>query len=318
VGAAFAGEFAATATSGPGLCLKSEAIGLGVITELPMVIVDVQRAGPSTGLPTKPEQGDLLQAMFGRNGDCPVPVLAAASPADCFEMAYEAMRVAVAYMTPVILLTDGYIGFGAEPWAIPDVADLKPIEFSHPTESNSEDMFLPYMRDDRLIRPWALPGTPGLEHRIGGLEKSNIVGSVDYSPANHQLMTEIRAKKVANIADDIPDQEVHGVDGGELLVLSWGGAYGAARDAVEPYLQAGKPIAHAHLRYLNPFPRNLGDIVRRYDKILIPELNTGHLRYVIRATYLVDAMGLNKIQGKPFLVGEISDKIASILEDKTS
>ena len=318
VGAAFAGEFSTTATSGPGLCLKSEAIGLGVITELPMVIVNVQRGGPSTGLPTKPEQGDLLQSLFGRNGDSPVPVLAAASPADCFAMAYEAMRIAVGFMTPVILLTDGYIGFGAEPWAIPDVSDLKPIKFSHPTECDGNGKFLPYTRDERLIRPWALPGTPGLEHRIGGLEKSNISGSVDYSPANHQLMTEIRAKKVAGVVDAIPEQDVRGPERGELLVLSWGGAYGAARDAVEPFLVEGKSVAHAHLRYLHPFPGNLGDILRRYDKILIPEMNTGHLRFVIRGTYLIDAQGLNKIQGKPFLVGEIADKIEAILEDKTS
>ncbi|HID22634.1 MAG TPA: 2-oxoglutarate ferredoxin oxidoreductase subunit alpha, partial [Planctomycetaceae bacterium] len=315
VGAAFAGELAATATSGPGLCLKAEAIGLGVMAELPMLVIDVQRGGPSTGLPTKTEQSDLFMALFGRHGDCPVPVLAAASPADCFEMVQEGMRIAVEFMVPVILLTDGYIGNGAEPWRIPDRSELKPLTVKHPTEPNSDDGFLPYKRDARLVRPWVKLGTPGLEHRIGGLEKSDILGTVDYSPENHHHMTMVRTQKVQNVVETIPDQQVLGPDSGSLLVLSWGGTYGSVREAVERCQRAGKSVAHAHLRYLNPFPKNLGEVLKRYDKVLIPELNTGQLRYVIRATYLIDPYGLNKIQGKPFRVHEIVEKINAVLED---
>ncbi|NOX54880.1 MAG: 2-oxoacid:acceptor oxidoreductase subunit alpha, partial [Planctomycetes bacterium] len=316
VGAAFAGELAATATSGPGLCLKAEAIGLGVMAELPMLIIDVQRGGPSTGLPTKTEQSDLFMALFGRHGDCPVPVLAAASPADCFDMVQEGMRIAVEFMVPVILLTDGYIGNGAEPWRIPEPSELKPLKVEHPTEPNSDNGFLPYKRDERLVRPWVKLGTPGLEHRIGGLEKSDVFGTVDYSPENHHHMTMVRTQKVQNVVETIPEQEVLGPDSGRLLVLSWGGTYGSVREAVERCQRAGKSVAHAHLRYLNPFPKNLGDILQRYDNVLIPELNTGQLRYVIRATYLIEPHGLNKIQGKPFRVHEIVEKIDAVLENE--
>jgi 2-oxoglutarate/2-oxoacid ferredoxin oxidoreductase subunit alpha len=321
-GAAFAGDIAVTASSGPGICLKGEAMGLGVMTELPMIIVDVQRGGPSTGLPTKTEQSDLLLAMFGRNGDSPLPILAACSPGDCFWLAQEAVRLAVGYMTPVIFLTDGYIANGAEPWRIPKFADLKPIPVVHPegkrhapdsVNGEGENGYLPYKRDERLVRPWAIPGTPGLEHRIGGLEKSDVTGNVDYSPANHHHMTMTRMKKVAGIANDIPLQEVEGPAKGNLLVMSWGGTFGAVRTAVQQCIAAGKSVAHTHLRYLNPFPRNLGEIVRNYEKVLIPELNTGHLRMLIRANFLVDAQGLNKIQGKPFLVHELVQKIEEML-----
>jgi 2-oxoglutarate ferredoxin oxidoreductase subunit alpha len=333
-GAAFAGEIAVTASSGPGICLKGEAMGLGVMTELPMIIVDVQRGGPSTGLPTKTEQSDLLLAMFGRNGDSPMPVLAANSPGDCFTLVQEAVRIAVEFMTPVLFLTDGYIANGAEPWRIPKFADLHAIPLSHPHGStvpgqfdsssenghaangNGEGMpeFLPYKRNEKMARPWAIPGTPGLEHRIGGLEKADITGNVDYSPHNHHKMVMNRCNKVAGIANYIPLQDVMGPATGKLLVLSWGGTFGAVRTAVENCIAAGKSVAHAHLRYMNPFPRNLGEIVKNYEKVLIPELNTGQLRLLIRSKYLVDAQGYNKIQGKPFLVHELVRKIDELLE----
>jgi 2-oxoglutarate ferredoxin oxidoreductase subunit alpha len=303
-------------------------MGLGFMTELPMIIIDVQRGGPSTGLPTKTEQSDLLLAMFGRNGDSPVPILAACSPGDCFGLVQEAVRIAVEFMTPVIFLTDGYIANGAEPWRIPKFADLPPIPVVHPEgrsghfttdingNGNGEPEFLPYQRNEKLARPWAIPGTPGLEHRIGGLEKSDITGNVDYSPANHHKMVMNRVNKVAGIANYIPLQEVEGPSSGELLVISWGGTYGAVRTAVENCIADGKSVAHAHLRYMNPFPRNLGDIIKRYEQVLIPELNTGQLRLLIRGKYLVDAQGYNKIQGKPFLVHELVRKIDEMLESK--
>ena len=315
VGAAFGGNLAVTASSGPGICLKGEAMGLGMITELPMVIVDVQRGGPSTGLPTKTEQSDLLLAMFGRNGESPLPILAAATPADCFDLVQEAMRIAVEFMVPVIFLSDGYIANGAEPWRIPKTTDLKPIKVKHPTERNSPDGFLPYKRDDRYVRPWALLGTPGLEHRIGGLEKADVTGNVEYSPTNHQHMTDIRHAKVAGIADFIPEQEVEGPETGDLLVISWGGTYGTVRTAVRQVLADGKQVAHCHLRYMNPFPRNLEKILRSYRKVLVPELNRGQLRFLLRNDFLVDARGLNKIQGKPFLVSEVAQAIRSELEN---
>lgn len=315
VGAAFAGNLAVTGSSGPGICLKGEAMGLGMITELPMVIVDVQRGGPSTGLPTKTEQSDLLLAMFGRNGESPMPILAAATPGDCFELIQEALRIAVDFMTPVLFLSDGYIANGAEPWRIPKVEDLKPVKFHHPTENNSNDGFLPYKRDERLVRPWALPGTPGLQHRIGGLEKSDITGNVDYSPGNHQHMTLTRDRKIAGIANFIPEQTVEGVDSGDLLVLSWGGTYGSVRTAVRQALADGKKVAHAHMRYMNPMPKNMGSLVKKYKKVLIPELNNGQLRFLIRNNFLVDAVGLNKVEGKPFLVSEISQSIQKMLEE---
>lgn len=334
-GAAFAGHIAVTASSGPGICLKGEAMGLGFMTELPMIIVDVQRGGPSTGLPTKTEQSDLLLAMFGRNGDSPLPILAACSPGDCFSLVQEAVRIAVEFMTPVIFLTDGYIANGAEPWRVPKFADLKPITVVHPqgrttghfgSEGNGEGNghgngegepeFLPYKRNEKMARPWAIPGTPGLEHRIGGLEKADITGNVDYSPANHHKMVMNRVNKVAGIANYIPLQEVEGPASGKLLVLSWGGTFGAVRTAVHNCIEQGKSVAHAHLRYMNPFPRNLGEILKRYDKVLIPELNSGQLSLLIRAKYLVDAQGLNKIQGKPFVVHEIVTKVDEVLEGK--
>ncbi|HUQ72094.1 MAG TPA: 2-oxoacid:acceptor oxidoreductase subunit alpha, partial [Planctomycetaceae bacterium] len=289
IGAAFGGALAVTASSGPGIALKGEGIGLAVMTELPLVIVDVQRGGPSTGLPTKTEQSDLFISVLGRNGDCPVPVIAAQSPSDCFDMAQEALRIAVEFMTPVFLLTDGYIANGAEPWLVPKAADLKPIAVRHPTTKNAGDEYQPYLRDDRLVRPWAIPGTPGLEHRIGGLEKAENTGGVSYDADNHHQMTMIRKQKVANIANSIPEQTVAGPQEGDLLVVSWGGTYGAVRAATERCQHRGQSVAHCHLRYLNPFPRNLGDILKRYRKVLVPELNAGQLRFILRANFLVDA-----------------------------
>ena len=313
MGAAFAGEMAVTASSGPGLTLKAEALGLAVMTELPLIVINVQRGGPSTGLPTKTEQADLLQMMFGRNGECPMPLLAACSPADCFDVAQEAWRIAVRYMTPVCLLSDGYIANGSEPWLIPDEKSLPTIEISHPGPPANGNPFMPYARDKRLARPWAIPGTEGLTHRIGGLEKQDITGNVSYDPDNHQHMVHLRAEKVANIADEIPLQEVDGPDHGELLVLSWGGTYGACATAVHDVQTHGLAVAHCHLRYLNPFPKNLGDILSAYDRVLIPELNMGQLRTLVRARYLVDAIGLNKVQGKPFNVGEVVAKIEELV-----
>ncbi len=315
VGAAFAGDLAVTASSGPGICLKGEAMGLGMITELPMVICDVQRGGPSTGLPTKTEQSDLLLAMYGRNGESPMPIVAAATPGDCFAMAQEAMRIAVNFMTPVLLLSDGYIANGAEPWRIPAISELKPIRVEHVTELNGDGEYLPYKRDENLVRPWAVPGTPGLEHRIGGLEKSDVTGHVDYSPTNHHHMTEVRAAKVAGVADFIPEQEIEGPDSGKVLVVSWGGTYGSVRTAVRRLIERGESVAHCHLRYLNPFPKNLGTIVSNFERVWVPELNAGQLSLMLRAEFLVDAVGYNKIQGKPFLVNELVEQIESILED---
>jgi 2-oxoglutarate ferredoxin oxidoreductase subunit alpha len=317
IGASFGGALGVTATSGPGICLKSEAIGLAVMTEMPCVIIDVQRGGPSTGLPTKTEQADLLQAMFGRNGECPVAILAPCSPADCFNMVFEAVRLAIGFMTPVILLSDGYLANGAEPWLIPKTEDLPRIAVQHPTQPNSngngEARFLPYQRDERLVRQWAIPGTKGLEHRIGGLEKEDVTGNVSYDPANHEHMVRTRAQKIANIADDIPLLEVSGPEEGDLLVIGWGGTYGSTVTAVQRAQRKGFQVAQAHLRYLNPMPRNIGDVLRRYKKVLVPELNAGQLRMLLRAEFLVDAVGLNKIQGRPFLVSEIEEKIEEML-----
>ncbi|HKQ49169.1 MAG TPA: 2-oxoacid:acceptor oxidoreductase subunit alpha [Phycisphaerae bacterium] len=315
IGASFTGDIGVTGTSGPGLALKAEAIGLAVMTELPLIIIDVQRGGPSTGLPTKTEQADLLQAICGRNGECPVCVIAASSPADCFDVAVEAVRIALQFMTPVILLSDGYVANGEEPWAIPDVAKLPRIEVKHPTGTNGHP-FHPYERNEYFARPWALPGTPGLEHRIGGLEKQDITGNVCYDPENHERMVRLRAKKVAAIALDVPPQTVMGPEKGDLLVLGWGGTAGAIKSAVERVQKQGYSVAAAHLRYLNPFPRNLGEIMANYKRVLIPELNMGQLRMLIRANYLVDAIGLNKIKGKPFLIAEIEAKIQEVLDGK--
>jgi 2-oxoglutarate ferredoxin oxidoreductase subunit alpha len=313
VGAAFAGEMAVTASSGPGIALKGEAIGLGVMTELPMLIINVQRGGPSTGLPTKTEQADLFQAVYGRNGECPVPVLAASRPADCFYAVQEAWRIAVRFMTPVMLLTDGYIANGSEPWRIPDVASLPKIEIQHPPAPTNGEAFLPYARDERLARPWAVPGTPGLMHRIGGLEKQDGTGNVSYDPLNHEHMVRTRAKKVALVADDVPLQTLDGAETGDLLVVSWGGTYGACATAVHKMQSAGRSVTHCHLRYLNPFPRNLGAILKSFKKVLVPELNLGQLRAMLRSEYLIDAIGHNKVQGKPFSVGELVEKIESVI-----
>ncbi|NLF71944.1 MAG: 2-oxoacid:acceptor oxidoreductase subunit alpha [Candidatus Anammoximicrobium sp.] len=314
IGAAFGGAMAVTASSGPGIALKTEAMGLGLMLELPMLIINVQRGGPSTGLPTKTEQADLLQVMFGRNGEAPLPVLACRSPADCFDVVLEAWRIAVRYMVPVIILSDGYIANGAEPWRIPRFDDLPKIPVEHPGASQDDEPFLPYLRDERLSRPWALPGTPGLEHRIGGLEKQQVTGAVSYDADNHEFMVKLRAQKVENIAMDIPLQDVYGPPAGDLLVLSWGGTYGACVTAVEQCREGGLSVSHAHLRYLNPFPANLGEVLENFDRVLIPEWNLGQLRLLIRAKYLIDAQGLNKVQGKPFQVEEIVTAIRQQLQ----
>ena len=313
IGAAFGGAMAITGSSGPGIALKGEAMGLGMILELPMIIINVQRGGPSTGLPTKTEQSDLLQAMFGRNGEAPLPIVAARSPADCFDVAQEAWRIATRYMTPVILLSDGYIANGSEPWQIPDFDDLPPIPVGHPGPSTDDAPFLPYQRDERLARPWALPGTAGLMHRLGGLEKEDVTGNVSYGPDNHQHMTDIREAKVARIAEDIPPQEVEGPSQGKLLVFSWGGTYGACTTAARRCRANGLSVAHAHLRHLHPFPKNLGDLLASYDQILIPELNKGQLRLLVQARFLRAVVGLNKVKGQPFTVAEIVSKIEELL-----
>ena len=314
IGAAFAGAMAVTASSGPGIALKGEGLGLAVITELPLIVINVQRGGPSTGLPTKTEQSDLLQVMFGRNGECPMPVIAARSPGDCFDVAQEAWRIAVRYMTPVMILSDGYLANGSEPWRIPEIADLPKVEVEHPGPELNGKEFMPYERDERLARPWAIPGTPGLMHRIGGLEKQDGTGNVCYDPDNHEHMCQIRAKKVANIADDIPLQELDGPDSGDLLVLSWGGTYGACATAVHEAQKADKKVSHCHLRYLNPFPRNLEKIFSSFKQVMIPELNLGQLDIMIRSMFLIPTIGLNKVQGKPFSVGEIVKKIDEVLK----
>ncbi|MGI9458342.1 MAG: 2-oxoacid:acceptor oxidoreductase subunit alpha [Aeoliella sp.] len=319
IGAAFAGEMAVTASSGPGIALKGEALGLAVMTELPMIVVNVQRGGPSTGLPTKTEQADLMQALHGRNGECPMPIIAAAGPADCFDAVQEAWRIAVEYMTPVFLLTDGYIANGSEPWRIPEMSSLRKTQVKFAAPLANGDEFLPYERNEKLARPWARPGTPTLMHRVGGLEKQDGTGNVSYDPVNHQHMVDTRARKVANIAADLPLQEIDGPagsnpeDGGDLLVLSWGGPYGACATAVHTAQSAGKSVSHCHLRYLNPFPKNFEEILRSFDNVLVPELNSGQLLSVIRAEFLIDAVGLNKVQGKPFSVGEIVEKIGEVL-----
>jgi 2-oxoglutarate ferredoxin oxidoreductase subunit alpha len=279
-----------------------------------VLIVNVQRGGPSTGLPTKTEQADLLQAICGRNGECPLPVLAARSPADCFDIVQEAWAIAVRYMTPVMVLSDGYLANGSEPWRIPDVSKLKRFEAKHPGPPDNGHPFMPYARDERLARPWAIPGTPGLMHRIGGLEKEDVTGNVNYEPENHQHMVNTRAAKVAGVARDIPPVEIDGPQTGELLVLSWGGTYGSCATAVRQCQAAGRSVAHAHLRYLNPFPSNLGEVISRYRKVLVPELNLGQLLMLLRARYLIDAVGLNKVQGKPFTVTEIVEKIETLLK----
>jgi 2-oxoglutarate ferredoxin oxidoreductase subunit alpha len=313
VGASYAGALGVTATSGPGICLKSEAMGLAVMTELPMVVIDVQRGGPSTGLPTKTEQSDLLLNMFGRSGDSPLPIVAAKSPSDCFAMAYEAGRLAVKYMTPVVLLTDGYIANGSEPWLIPDPETLPSIPVNRAKTPEAGTEFLPYERNpETLARPWAVPGMPGLEHRIGGLEKAQKTGRISYDPDNHDAMVRERAAKVAVIAKDIPEQPVEGDASADLLVVSWGGTYGAVSTAVSDCNANGIKVAHAHIQYLNPFPANLGAILGSYKKIVIPELNMGQLRMLISGTFGVPAVGINLVRGKPFRVSYLVDKFERI------
>ena len=314
VGAAFAGHLAVTGTSGPGLALKSETVSLAMSMELPLIVIDVQRAGPSTGLPTKVEQSDLLFSLFGRHGEAPLPVLAARTASDAFEVTVEAARIALKYMTPVILLSDNYIANGSEPWQLPDLDALPDISVPFQTEPNADGRYLPYLRDPTtLARQWAIPGTPGLEHRLGGLEKHEVVGNVSYDSNNHQLMTDLRDWKIRNIANDIPPLEVDGDAEAELLVLGWGSTFGAIRAAAIRVRKDGHHVATAHLRYLNPFPANLGDVLGQYRYILIPEINMGQLRKLIRAEYLVPAMGFNKVKGLPFRVSEVENKIREIL-----
>ena len=315
LGAAFTGDLGITATSGPGISLKSEAMGLAVMAELPIVIINVQRGGPSTGLPTKTEQSDLMQAMYGRNGEAPVPVLAAATPGDCFFAAYEACRIAVKYMTPVILLTDGYLANGSEPWQVPKVADLPDFDVSFADESNLADgQFLSYSRDKKtLARPWAIPGTPGLEHRIGGIETEDLTGNVSYDPDNHHYMVETRAKKVDAIANEIGPSEIFGNKSGELLILSWGGTKGACRSATEALKVHGKKVSHLHLRWINPFPKDLGENLIKFKHVLIPEINSGQLIKLIRAEFLVDAQGLNQVRGKPISSSDIQDSANKLI-----
>jgi 2-oxoglutarate ferredoxin oxidoreductase subunit alpha len=313
IGASYGGAMGMTGTSGPGVALKSEALGLAIMVELPLVVIDVQRAGPSTGMPTKNEQADLLQVLFGRNSDSPVAVVAPATPGECFHLAIEAWRLALKYMTPVVYLSDAFVATGAEPWPVPRVADLPDIAVPNRTE---KDGFFPYLRDpETLARPWAVPGTPGLEHRIGGLEKADVTGNVSYDPDNHHLMQTLRRDKIAGIADDIPELEVFGPPSGDLLILGWGSTYGAIRSAVERLQAAGRSVAHAHLRHLNPFPRNTGDVVQAYRRVLVPEINLGQLVMLVRARYLVDAVGYNRVRGKPFRIAEIEAEAEHLLAE---
>jgi 2-oxoglutarate/2-oxoacid ferredoxin oxidoreductase subunit alpha len=315
IGASYGGSLGVTTTSGPGMALKAEAMGLAVMLEIPLLICDIQRGGPSTGLPTKTEQSDLLQAYYGRNGECPMPIVSASTPSDCFGAVYEAVRIAVQHMTPVILLSDGYIANGAEPWKFPQSEDLPDIEVKFKTPpGEGEDKFQPYLRNEKLVRPWAIPGTPGLEHRIGGLEKQNITGNVSYEPENHQLMVKIRQEKVDKIADYIPQQKIElGPEKGKLLVLGWGSTYGSIKSSVAELLHEGYAVAHAHLRYLRPFPKNLGAILKNYEQVLIPEINNGQLIKIIRDQFFVDAKGYQKIMGVPITKTEMVMKMREIL-----
>jgi 2-oxoglutarate/2-oxoacid ferredoxin oxidoreductase subunit alpha len=315
LGASFGGALGVSTSAGPGIVLKSETVGLAAALELPLVIVDVQRAGPSTGMPTKPEQADLLMVLFGRNAESPVPVLAASSPGNCFFMAIEAARIALKYRTPVFLLSDAYLANGAEPWLIPDVEELPDISPTFVTTPPEDGVFLPYARDpETLARPWAIPGTPGLEHRIGGLEKADATGNVSYDPDNHDLMVRLRAQKVAGIAKDIPELEVDDPDGdAQLLVLGWGGTYGPIAAGVRRVRREGRSVAQAHLHYLNPFPRNTGEVLRRYERVLVPEMNLGQLLKLVRAEFLVDAVGFNRVRGVPLRAADVEEAIEAML-----
>jgi len=321
IGAAFGGNLGVTGSSGPGIALKAEGIGLAVMLELPLVIVDVQRGGPSTGLPTKTEQADLMQVMYGRNSECPLCVVAASSPSDCFTMAYEACRIALEHMIPVVLLTDGYIANGSEPWRFPKASELADIKVKFATEKNSViqngagpvEKFLPYKRDEKLSRPWAIPGTKGLEHRIGGIEKEHETGNISYDPDNHEFMVKLRQEKVDRIANYIPEQKLdNGKEKGKILVLGWGSTYGSIKTAVKDCIAKGIEVSHAQVKYINPLPKNLGSILKDFDKVLIPEMNNGQFSKIIRDTFLVDAIGFNKIKGIPFSAGELKSKIEEI------
>jgi 2-oxoglutarate ferredoxin oxidoreductase subunit alpha len=314
IGASFAGSLGVTSTSGPGLALKTEMLGLAVIAELPLVVVNVQRGGPSTGMPTKTEQSDLLMALFGRHGEAPLPVLAAQSPSDCFWSAIEAMKIAVKWMTPVILLTDGYLANGSEPFRIPDPSELPKVEPRYQTEPNHDGAFMPYKRDAKLIRPWAIPGTPGLEHRIGGLEKDSMSGMVSYDGMNHERMVKTRAQKVRNVVEDVPDVEVFGAKTGDVLLLSWGGTYGSVHGAAEELVAQGKKVGHVHLRWLNPLPKNLGDVLKGFKKVLVPEVNDGQLALYLRARFPgLDPLQYNRIHGKPIKISELVAKVLEVL-----
>jgi len=315
IGASYGGSLGVTTTSGPGMALKAEAMGLAVMLEIPLVIINVQRGGPSTGLPTKTEQSDLLQAYYGRNGECPMPVISASTPSDCFSAVYEAVRISVQHMTPVIFLSDGYIANGAEPWKFPQAADLPEIKVSFKEKlDEGEEKLMPYKRDEKLVRPWAIPGTPGLEHRVGGLEKQDITGNISYDNDNHQHMVKTRQAKIDNIADYIPEQTLDsGNAKGKVLVLGWGSTYGAIKSAVKDLQNEGKEVSHAHLRYIRPFPKNLGEILRNFDTVLIPEINNGQLIKIIRDVYLVDAKGYNKIMGIPITKGELIEEVKKYL-----
>ena len=317
IGAAYGGSLGVTTSSGPGIALKGEAMGLAVMLEIPLIIINIQRGGPSTGLPTKTEQSDLMQAYYGRNGECPMPIVSASTPADCFDAVYEAVRISVQHMTPVMFLSDGYIANGAEPWKFPVSEDLPPITVKFKTDlGDREEVFQPYLRDEKLARPWAIPGTPGLEHRIGGLEKQNVTGNISYEPENHQLMVKIRQEKVDKIADYIPEQKLDsGPEKGKILVLGWGSTYGAIKSACAEMQKKGHEISHAHLRYVRPFPKNLGDILKNFDTVLIPEINNGQLIKIIRDVYFVDAKGYNKIMGVPITKTELVMKLEEMMRD---
>lgn len=315
IGASYGGTLGVTSTSGPGMALKTEAMGLAVMLEIPLVIINIQRGGPSTGLPTKTEQSDLMQAYYGRNGECPMPVIATATPSDCFDVAYEAVRLSVQHMTPIVLLSDGYIANGAEPWRFPQSADLPEIKVNFKKGLDADEpKFQPYRRDEKLARPWAIPGTPGLEHRIGGIEKQDITGNISYDPENHQHMVNVRQSKVDKIADYIPLQQLEcGPEKGKVLVLGWGSTFGAIKSAVLQLLEEGHSVSHAHIRYLRPFPKNLGEIIANFDQVLIPEINNGQLIKIIRDQYMVDAKAYNKVMGVPITKGELVEIIRKML-----
>ncbi|MDN3659091.1 2-oxoacid:acceptor oxidoreductase subunit alpha [Ferruginibacter paludis] len=319
IGASYGGNLAVTTTSGPGMALKAEAMGLAVMLEIPLIIINIQRGGPSTGLPTKTEQSDLMQAYYGRNGECPMPIVSASTPSDCFGAAYEAVRISLQHMTPVILLSDGYIANGAEPWKFPSAAELQEIKVSYASQNNASDLdangkFQPYKRDERLVRPWAIPGTPGLEHRVGGLEKQDVTGNISYDTENHQHMVKTRQKKVDLIAEHIPEQKLDsGAEKGKVLVLGWGSTYGTIKSACKELQDKGVEVSHAHLRYIRPFPKNLGDIIKNFDHVLIPEINNGQLVKIIRDVYFVDAKAYNKIMGIPITKAELVDEINKLI-----